>query len=443
MCSIIASNFKIGDLDHVNYFLKFRGPDHTGELLVNGWHFVHNLLSITGEFRPQPLTSPNGDIVCLFNGEIYNYKTFGDFASDGDCIIPCYEQYGHDFTRLLDGEFAIVLIDFRRKSIFLGTDVFSTKPLWVGTDGSRVMFASYESALERSGLPDRQKVPANRAISLNIETLETERDTTVYDFDLTQHKHTYDDWVSAWEASINKRTRDIRERIFVGLSSGYDSGAIACELKNQDVPFKTYSIKAQENEQVLEKRFNYHDSDFDYVRFTKSQFSACKRAVQERCENFIYRIYFNGESVYSDKASAGLAHICELANRDGIKIYLSGQGADEIYSDYGFGGQKFYPHSSFGGLYPQQLEQIFPWKSFYEGTQISYLAKEESVAGGFGIEGRYPFLDTKLVQEFLWLSPELKNREYKSVIDHFLTLNEYPFDKRKKIGFSCDKNLAD
>jgi asparagine synthetase B (glutamine-hydrolysing) len=137
----------------------------------------------------------------------------------------------------------------------------------------------------------------------------------------------------------------------------------------------------------------------------------------------------------------GLGAICTRANKEGYKIYLSGQGADEIISDYGFKGSKIYPHSSFGGLFPDKLKGFFPWHSFYDGTQIQYLNKEEYVAGSYGIETRYPFLDTKLVQEFLWLSSNLKNEKYKAPLDEYLIRNGFPFQRGAKTGFQANSNL--
>ena len=49
----------------------------------------------------------------------------------------------------------------------------------------------------------------------------------------------------------------------------------------------------------------------------------------------------------------------------------------QIISDYGFRGHKIYSHSSFGGLFPNKLEDIFPWEGFFKGTQVRYLNKEE------------------------------------------------------------------
>ena len=118
-------------------------------------------------------------------------------------------------------------------------------------------------------------------------------------------------------------------------------------------------------------------------------------------------------------------------------IYLTGSGADEIFSDYGWKGIKHYRHSTIGGLFPDDLSKVFPWRNFFGNTQKAYLRKEEYIAGTYGIEGRYPFLDKDVVQEFLWLSAELKNINYKAPIHNYLLLNNYPFDLNKKVGFNC------
>ena len=86
-------------------------------------------------------------------------------------------------------------------------------------------------------------------------------------------------------------------------------------------------------------------------------------------------------------------------------------------------------------MFPKNLNTIFPWNSFYKSSQESYLAKEEYSSGMWGIETRYPFLDKDVVQEFLWLSPDLKNKNYKSVLHEYFINNNFPFDEGRKVGF--------
>jgi hypothetical protein len=66
--------------------------------------------------------------------------------------------------------------------------------------------------------------------------------------------------------------------------------------------------------------------------------------------------------------------------------------------------------------------------------------KEELVSGAHGIEGRYPFLDPKVVQEFLWLKPELKNAEYKKPVADFLRAHRVPTAWGRKIGFTAGRD---
>ena len=114
MCSFTITNKNI-DLQNTNYFSQKRGPDLTEVIEVNGVKVLHNLLQITGESTPQPIV--DGDLVCVMNGEIYNYKSFGDYKSDVLCVLPLYREYGMDFAKKLDGEFAIVIIDFEKDEL--------------------------------------------------------------------------------------------------------------------------------------------------------------------------------------------------------------------------------------------------------------------------------------------------------------------------------------
>ena len=440
MCSFIVTNRDIQDLEKVNFYSQKRGPDFTHHCLRDGVHFVHNLLHLTGNKTSSHQPFEDGDIVATFNGEIYNYKDFGDYETDGECIIPLYKEYGDEFTKHLDGEFAIVIVDFKGKKTKAYVDKFATKPLWYSSNyNGEFGYASYKSSLEALGFTNIYKhIPAWRPKfeSVNPYTC----------WDLNQHKDTYDDWIEAFEKAVEKRTRS-EYGIFLGLSAGYDSGSIALALCNQKMHHTAYTVRANENMDIVNERAGHALLEFgsmvDYydIELTRKEYCSIKKELKVICEDFEYTDKFGTYNIKHDKASMGLGAICRRANQNNQRIYLSGQGADEILSDYGFKGRKFYSHSEFGGLFPPKLEGFFPWHSFYDGTQIKYLAKEEYVTGAYGIEGRYPFLDKQLVQEFLWLTPELKNKNYKAPIHEYLKRNDYPFDEGVKVGFGANRNL--
>jgi len=177
------------------------------------------------------------------------------------------------------------------------------------------------------------------------------------------------------------------------------------------------------------------------LRPAVSDYKRVRKHIRNNCEDFKYRDRFNKYDIKKDKASVGLGMICELAQKKDQRVYFSGQGADEIMSDYGFKGRKMMSHSEFGGKFPASLNGFFPWHSFFGGTQIKYLNKEEYVAGCYGIETRYPYLDTALVQEFLWLTPELKNKNYKAPLHEYFKRNNYPFEEGVKKGFRAKDGL--
>ena len=448
MCSFLGFNYIPENLEYINELNQKRGPDFTNTVEYENYFFAHNLLSITGQFTKQPFVDDG--IVALFNGEIYNFDKFDiDCDSDGEIIIPLYKKYGYSFSSHLDGEFAIVICDFKKGEIIFITDAFATKPLWYSLGIDKMGFASYESVLKRALHINPKKVPANSTLVYDMKFFFLKEQKQNFKFDLTQHKKTYDDWIAAFTRSISKRTRNLREKVYIGLSSGYDSGAIACELIQQDIPFKSYSIRGKEDEKVILDRHTVLSSNYkevEMIYLSKQEYEKSQSDLKRNAEEFKYKIkrgekVTKNELMSNDKGAVGLYHISQKAREEGYKIYLSGQGADEIFSDYGFNGRKIYQHSTFGGLYPKNLEFVFPWNSFYESTQYSYLGKEENVPGALGIEGRYPFLDIDVVQEFLWLHQNLKNSNYKSVICEYLEKHSFPFKKNEKVGFSCDYGL--
>lgn len=407
MCGIL-----VHDGTGNNFFVQKRGQDLTNTVVVNGIHFTHNLLSITGDTTIQPFIDT--DIICLYNGEIYNYKYE---RSDGENLIPLYEEFGMNFPDRLDGEFAIVLFDFNKDLAFYITDSFATKPLW----RNGIYASSYQSG-----------VGGHKVEQSTIEVVKISTKDLVYKinygnfaFDY-QFKSNYDDCIGSFIRAVEKRAK---HRCFIGLSSGYDSGAIDYALDELNVDYKAFAIQASEDMGILNQRLARNSQhqlikDFDHNEMSEH--------LNSNAEEFFYNYYYNGkrmnQSYKNDWASKGLSYICKLGKKEGRKVYLSGMGADEILSDYSL----IPAQSEFKGTFPNEL---YPWRNFYHGCMYSYLGKEECVAGSWNIETRYPFLDKEFVQEFLWLKPKLKNRKYKAPLYELLTRNKYPFKENSKIGF--------
>ena len=115
------------------------------------------------------------------------------------------------------------LFDFKKDLFIISTDPFATKPLWISFDGG-FGIASYKSALDRLGLKSIEKIPANHTNVYKISTKEKVSKFDTYTFNLKQFKYNYDDWVSAFEG-YQETHYNLTKSLFIGLSSGYDSGA--------------------------------------------------------------------------------------------------------------------------------------------------------------------------------------------------------------------------
>lgn len=390
-----------------------RGPDHSGRYSRGGLEFLHFLLHITGDRLCQPLVED--DLVCLFNGELYSrpYST-----SDGETILPIYREYGVDFAKHLDGEYAIAIYDFKLQRVLFATDPFATKPLW--TSGLRC--ASYRSAIR-----DGEQTPPNTTVVRDFSGRTVDkRENHHFEFS-RQFKQTFCDWTEAFRLAVRKRAQP---GCYIGLSSGYDSGAIACELLLAGIEFKAYSLTGTEHGPTLKERQSRVNGL--ELNVTSADYENEKHFLRRFCEPYSYHLdaHIDVEWVdmHDDPGAVGASLIHRAAKKENRKIYLSGQGADEILCDYAKSPRISYLHGSF----PDVLR---PWPNFFGGCQRAYLSKEEFVAGAHGVEGRYPFLDASLVQEFLWLAPKLKNEAYKAPLAVYLNDSGFPFYADAKIGF--------
>ena len=96
MCGIHGFTWR--NREEISKMMKIsevRGPDGEGKYIDDNISLGHNLLAITEDAKcsEQPWTIDENRIMC-YNGEIYNYNDFGDYKSDGECLIPLYKEYG-------------------------------------------------------------------------------------------------------------------------------------------------------------------------------------------------------------------------------------------------------------------------------------------------------------------------------------------------------------
>ena len=437
-------------------YIENRGPSFSSCEISSDQEFYilnrHFLLDVSGTGARQPAYFPdkiNPIYSLLFNGEIYNFRELlPEAKSDTQAILPLFDQYKGALWERLNGEYAIVIHEKSTNRLHISSDQFLTKPISIAYDASTGAFgvASYPSALKALGFERPYYFRPNSYAVFDLNSAESwDEDATLtdandtYHYDLRQNNNDFFKWEEAFIAAVRARVQHGNLSVFVPLSSGYDSGAICLALNLIGAPYSTITINSHENEEIIKQRIAINNlaSGHNAVcipPLENHEIERIKRSIGDNCEPFEY--VHARETLLTDGGAVGAYRVAELAQSLDNYVCLSGCGADEIISDYGFGGNKLYDHSEFGGLFPDELVGFFPWKKFYGDTMRSYLFKDEYIFGVYGIEGRYPFLDPLVVQAFLSLTPELKNSRYKAPIAAFLQKYNYPLEVDTKRGFS-------
>lgn len=179
MCGILGQINKNGEIDKQEFksmlaTLQNRGPDDQGIFYDENVALGHQRLSVIdlSQRAKQPMANEDGNVVLVFNGEIYNYKELqkeiGDghvwkSDSDSEVLIHGYEKWGvEELLSKIEGMFSFAIFDKKENKIFLVRDHFGKKPLNYFFDGQVFAFASEPKALLRnSHIKSKQQIDQN------------------------------------------------------------------------------------------------------------------------------------------------------------------------------------------------------------------------------------------------------------------------------------------
>lgn len=355
-----------GPLPAMLQALRHRGPDDEGMFRSPGGHaaLAHARLSIL-DLSPaghQPMSTPDGRLTIVFNGEIYNFQKLraallergAEFRShsDTEVILRAYEAHGPACVGMLRGMFAFALWDEREKTCLLARDPFGIKPLYFHNAGNRLTFASEQRALLASGLVPREldpqglygylrtgSVPEPRTLLRNVGCLEAGHHALWRDGKLETKRF--------WQLRFTPETAPVADApgraraalldsvehhfvsdvpVGVFLSGGLDSTALvalARAVGHQDL--HTYSIAFPESandEGGLARRTaaafdtRHHEWPLDAAT-GRDLFGQFLRAMDQPS--------IDGLNTFT---------VSKFARADGMKVVLSGLGGDELLGGY-------------------------------------------------------------------------------------------------------------
>lgn len=363
--------------------LNHRGPDDRGCVITSANGGVLALgqtrLAII-DLSPgghQPMESPDGRYLIVFNGEIYNYRELRnelmsigyDFGSETDTevLLAAWCEWGKSGLRRLEGMFAFAIHDRRSQRLTCVRDGFGIKPLYYDQGEHGILFASELSALKSlratTPKPDLQRsydylVHAhydfgNRSFVDGVCHLAP---GTLIEVDLTSDKTPEPEtW---WRPAIHERATmrfdeaaDFVRELFLhnirlhlrsdvplgaALSGGIDSSAIVCAVRHvePEMPIRTFSYVA-EGSGVSEEY--WVDLVNDAVDATGHKVRATALDLAKDLDTVIAAQGepFGSTSIYAQY------RVFQLARENGVTVMLEGQGADELLAGYiGYPGQR-------------------------------------------------------------------------------------------------------
>lgn len=354
------------DLTDAARAIEHRGPDMRRITTGSDWAVAFNRLSILDltENGMQPFTFDG--VTVYLNGEIYNYIELRErhrdefqWVTESDVeIVPfLYRKYGLRFLHMLNGMFAMVIIDERHGRRLLVRDRFGKKPLFYTRVDDTLLFASEIKALKRVTRlrPDRTNIALNLSCWFLIQPLslyegvvnvnpgcyvEVDGANTVerrwYEPRVELTTRTMDDMeegiMDLYRDSVRLRLRsDVPVGIY--LSGGLDSVSMA-HLSRQISPanFSAFTARIKDKES-----WELNNTDTEVVARYCAEHGLPMQAVDidfDYWDRNIVRIVGNYEELFTDMGVLVFYALAEAAHQSGVKVLFSGVGGDELFGGY-------------------------------------------------------------------------------------------------------------
>lgn len=394
--------------------LRHRGPDWSGIYSGGSAILAHERLSIVDpESGRQPLFSPDGNQVLAVNGEIYNHQEIRrryagryDFQTGSDCevILALYRDKGINFLEDISGIFAFALYDEEKDEFLIARDPIGVIPLYIGYDSCGMVYVASElKALE--GQCDRYEpfLPGHYYWSKDSGM------KRYFKRDWFDYNAVKDNGASV-EAIRNALRDSVKRQLMsdvpygVLLSGGLDSSVISAIAEK----FSEHRIEDDSQTRAYWPRLHSFAVGLkgapdlakakmvaDYIGTVHHEINY---TIQEGLDAIRDVIYFiETYDVTTVRASTPMYLLARVIKSMGIKMVLSGEGADEV-----FGGYLYFHKAPSAKAFHEETVRKLSKLHYYD-----CLRANKSLSA-WGVEGRVPFLDKEFLDVAMRTNPEAK-----------------------------------
>ena len=394
--------------------IRHRGPDWSGIYCGGSAILAHERLSIVDpESGQQPLFSPDRKQVLAVNGEIYNHQEIRrryagkyDFQTGSDCevILALYRDKGIKFLEDLSGIFAFVLYDEERDEFLIARDPIGVIPLYIGYDSNGTIYVASElKALEGQCERYEPFLPGHYFWSKE-PGMKRYYQRDWFDYDAVKDN---DASVSAiHDALVSAVKRQLMSDVPYGvlLSGGLDSSVISA------IAEKFSEMRIEDNSQTKAYWPRLHSfavglkgaPDLAKARMVADHIGTVHHEINYTIQEGLDAIrdviyYIETYDVTTVRASTPMYLLARVIKSMGIKMVLSGEGADEI-----FGGYLYFHKAPTARDFHDETVRKLSKLHLYD-----CLRANKSLSA-WGVEGRVPFLDKEFLDVAMRTNPEAK-----------------------------------
>ena len=418
MCSILAILDIKSDVDalrkqalQMSKLQRHRGPDWSGMYANDKVIMAHERLSIVDiEHGSQPLYSNDGELVLAVNGEIYNHKELEDsltinysFQTKSDCEIinALYVEKGAEFLDELNGIFSFVLYDNKSNSYLIARDHIGIVPLYTGYDEHGNFYVASEMKAIINVCKTIKEFPPGHYLFSKEGKLKR------------YYKRSWDDFSNVKDNQTDRKLlkRGLEEAVHrqlmsdvpygLLLSGGLDSSIIAAIVKkfaqrrieSNDLrdawwpKLHTFAIGLEGSPDLAAARVVA-----EYIDSVHHEFTFTIQEGLDALNDVIYHI--ETYDVTSIRASTPMYLIARKIKSMGVKMILSGEGADEIFGGYLY----FHKAPNAEALHIETVRKLQQLHWF------DCLRANKSMAS-WGVEARVPFLDKEFIDIAMNINP--------------------------------------
>ncbi|MDG1922328.1 MAG: asparagine synthase B [Glaciecola sp.] len=394
--------------------LRHRGPDWSGIWNNDNAILCHERLAIVDvDTGAQPLISSNGKQALAVNGEIYNHKALAaeyaadyDFATKSDCevIIPLYQRFGPEFIDKLEGMFAFVIYDETNNTYLIARDHIGIIPLYTGYDEHGNFYVASEMKALVPVCKTVSEFPPGHYLDSSSGQLVKyyQRDWMSYD-NVKDNETNLEDLKAAFEKSVKSHLMsDVPYAVL--LSGGLDSSlvsAVAAQYVAKRVEdgdqsdawwprLHSFAVGLEGAPDLLAAK-----KVADMIGTVHHEINFTIQEGLDAIRDVIY--YLETYDTTTIRAATPMYLMTRKIKAMGIKMVLSGEGADEIFGGY---------------LYFHKAPNA---KEFHEETvrkldrlHMFDCARANKSTSAWGVEARVPFLDKEFIDVAMRLNPKDK-----------------------------------